>query len=40
MSTGKLPHYNNAYNEALAIQICNGLRPELAKDTPECYAQL
>ncbi|RIB18998.1 kinase-like domain-containing protein [Gigaspora rosea] len=40
MSTGRPPHYDIEYNEALAIQICNGLRPGFAKGTPECYIQL
>ncbi|RIB04032.1 hypothetical protein C2G38_2048774 [Gigaspora rosea] len=40
VSTGKPPHYNVEYNEILAFKICNGLRPEFAKGTPECYIQL
>ncbi|CAG8735639.1 3715_t:CDS:2, partial [Dentiscutata heterogama] len=28
------------YDEALAIEICKGLRPEIAKCTPECYTKL
>ncbi|RIB08500.1 hypothetical protein C2G38_2147019 [Gigaspora rosea] len=40
ISTGKPPHYDVEYDEILAIQICNGLRPEFAKGTPECYIQL
>ncbi|RIB30326.1 kinase-like domain-containing protein [Gigaspora rosea] len=40
ISTGRPPHYNIEYDEALAIKICNGLRPELAKGTSECYIKL
>ncbi|RIB23025.1 kinase-like domain-containing protein [Gigaspora rosea] len=40
ISTGKPPHYNIEYDEELAIRICNGLRPEFAKGTPECYIKL
>ncbi|RIB23021.1 hypothetical protein C2G38_2033095 [Gigaspora rosea] len=34
ISTGIPPHYDIEYDEELAIQICNGLRPEFAKNTP------
>ncbi|RIB16213.1 hypothetical protein C2G38_2038745 [Gigaspora rosea] len=40
ISTGRPPHYDIKYDEELAIRICNGLRPEFAKDTPECYIKL
>ncbi|RIB17330.1 hypothetical protein C2G38_2246446 [Gigaspora rosea] len=40
MSTGRPPHYDIEYDEILAIKICNGLRPEFAEGTPECYIQL
>ncbi|RIB17340.1 kinase-like domain-containing protein [Gigaspora rosea] len=40
VSTGRPPHYDIEYNEILAFKICNGLRPEFAKGTPECYIQL
>ncbi|RIB30306.1 kinase-like domain-containing protein [Gigaspora rosea] len=40
ISTGKPPHYDIEYDESLAIQICNGLRPGFAKGTPECYTKL
>ncbi|RIB28803.1 hypothetical protein C2G38_2028251 [Gigaspora rosea] len=40
MSTGRPPHCNIEYDGMLAIQICNGLRPEFAKGTPECFIQL
>ncbi|RIB25645.1 hypothetical protein C2G38_2030868 [Gigaspora rosea] len=40
VSTGKPPHYEVEYDGMLAIKICNGLRPELAEGTPECYTQL
>ncbi|RIB11472.1 kinase-like domain-containing protein [Gigaspora rosea] len=39
-STGKPPHYKVEYNKILAIKICNGLRPEFANGTPDCYIQL
>ncbi|RIB19010.1 hypothetical protein C2G38_2141836 [Gigaspora rosea] len=40
ISTGRPPHYDIEYDETLAIQIFNGLRPEISKGTPECYIQL
>ncbi|RIB26521.1 hypothetical protein C2G38_2064663 [Gigaspora rosea] len=40
VSTGKPPHYKVEYDEILAIKICNGLRPEFANGTPDCYIQL
>ncbi|RIB23476.1 hypothetical protein C2G38_2032716 [Gigaspora rosea] len=40
MSTGRPPHYDIEYDEILAFKICNGLRPEFAEGTPECYIQL
>ncbi|RIB13983.1 kinase-like domain-containing protein [Gigaspora rosea] len=40
MSTGKPPHYDVEYDEILFIRICNGLRPEFAESTPECYIKL
>ncbi|RIB23032.1 kinase-like domain-containing protein [Gigaspora rosea] len=40
LSTGRPPHYDIKYDEGLAIRICNGLRPEFAKGTPECYIKL
>ncbi|RIB30914.1 kinase-like domain-containing protein [Gigaspora rosea] len=40
ISTGKPPYYDIDYDEKLAIRICNGLRPEFAKGTPEFYIQL
>jgi serine/threonine protein kinase len=40
MSTGRPPHFDIEYDETLAIKICNGLRPEFARGTPECYVQL
>ncbi|RIB19009.1 kinase-like domain-containing protein [Gigaspora rosea] len=40
ISTGRPPHYDIEYNETLAIKIFNGLRPEFAEGTPECYINL
>ncbi|RIB15980.1 hypothetical protein C2G38_2191192 [Gigaspora rosea] len=42
MPIGRPPHYDIEYDETLAIQICNGLRPEFAKGTSKskCYIQL
>ncbi|RIB26519.1 hypothetical protein C2G38_2064658, partial [Gigaspora rosea] len=40
VSTGNPPHYKVEYDGILAIEICNGLRPEFAKGTPDCYIQL
>ncbi|RIB11333.1 hypothetical protein C2G38_2042771 [Gigaspora rosea] len=39
MSTGRPPH-KVEYDSALVIRICEGLRPEFAQGTPECYVQL
>ncbi|RIB29128.1 kinase-like domain-containing protein [Gigaspora rosea] len=40
LSTGIPPYYDAEHDEWLAIEICNGLRPEFSKDTPECYINL
>lgn len=40
MSTRRPPYYGVEYDEELAIKICNGLRPNFAEGTPECYIQL
>jgi serine/threonine protein kinase len=39
-SSGKPPFYNRKHNLSLALAICNGLRPEFGKGTPEIYRQL
>src|SRR5205823_423752 len=40
VSTGKPPYGNVPHNEHLAITICNGMRPTVAKGTPKCYIDL
>ncbi|RIB00446.1 hypothetical protein C2G38_2150867 [Gigaspora rosea] len=40
ISTGKRPYDGYELNNALALAICNGLRPEFAEGTPECYIEL
>ncbi|RHZ72864.1 hypothetical protein Glove_236g7 [Diversispora epigaea] len=40
ISTGKKPFSNRAYNAELVIDIFNGLRPKINKNTPKCYIEL
>src|SRR3954467_13907857 len=40
MSTGKPPYGSVPYDEKLALAICNGLRPRIAKGTPQSYIDL
>src|SRR5947208_9205453 len=40
MSTGKPPYGSVPHDEKLALAICNGLRPRVAKGTPQCYVDL
>jgi len=40
MSTGKPPYGSVPHDERLALAICNGLRPRVAKGTPQCYIDL
>ena len=40
LSTGKPPFYDIRHDENLALDICNGLRPEFGKGTPEIYKKL
>ena len=40
VSTGKPPYGNVPHDEKLALAICNGLRPRVAKGTPKCYIDL
>ncbi|RIB27418.1 kinase-like domain-containing protein [Gigaspora rosea] len=40
MSTGKRPYEAREINIDLAIEICNGSRPEFTIGTPECYIEL
>ncbi|GES76087.1 kinase-like domain-containing protein [Rhizophagus clarus] len=39
-SSGKPPFYNRKHDVSLALDICNGLRPEFGKGTPEIYKKL
>src|SRR5579859_4905035 len=40
LSTRRSPFYNKKHNGNLALAICNGLRPEFGKGTPEIYKKL
>ncbi len=40
ISTGKPPYGNIPHDEKLALAICNGLRPRVAKETPKFYIDL
>ncbi|POG73972.1 kinase-like domain-containing protein [Rhizophagus irregularis DAOM 181602=DAOM 197198] len=40
LSFGKPPFYNKKHNLNLALAICDGLRPEFGKGTPEIYKKL
>jgi serine/threonine protein kinase len=40
ISSGKPPFYNRKHDINLALEICNGLRPEFGKGTPEIYKKL
>ncbi len=40
VSTGKPPYENVPHDEKLALAICNGLRPRVAKGTPKCDIDL
>jgi serine/threonine protein kinase len=40
LSSGKPPFYNKKHDLNLALAICNGLRPEFGKGTPEFYKKL
>ena len=40
LSSGKPPFYNKKHNLNLALAICNGLRPEFGKGTPDFYKKL
>ena len=39
-TTGKKPFYNRSHNHCLILDILEGKRPEITKDTPEFYADL
>jgi serine/threonine protein kinase len=40
LSSGKPPFYDRKHDLSLALEICNGLRPEFGKGTPEIYKKL
>ncbi|GBC46710.2 kinase-like domain-containing protein [Rhizophagus irregularis DAOM 181602=DAOM 197198] len=40
LSSGKPPFYDKKHDLSLALAICNGLRPEFGKGTPEIYKKL
>src|SRR5205814_8881423 len=40
LSSGKPPFYKRRHNTSLALEICNGLRPEFGKGTPDIYKKL
>ncbi|RHZ79884.1 hypothetical protein Glove_140g3 [Diversispora epigaea] len=40
ISTGKIPFSNRSYDLELTLEILKGLRPEIKKGTPQCYAEL
>lgn len=40
ISTGRPPYGNIPHDENLALRICNGLRPKVAKGTPQSYIDL
>src|SRR5437773_3342916 len=39
-SSGKPPFHKRKHDTNLALEICNGLRPEFGKETPEIYKKL
>src|SRR5947209_8160714 len=40
ISSGKSPFHKRKRDESLALEICNGLRPEFGRGTPEIYKKL
>ncbi|EXX55139.1 kinase-like domain-containing protein [Rhizophagus irregularis DAOM 181602=DAOM 197198] len=40
LSSGKPPFYNRKHDISLSLEICNGVRPEFGKGTPEIYKKL
>ncbi|RGB37011.1 kinase-like domain-containing protein, partial [Rhizophagus diaphanus] len=40
LSSGRPPFYKRKHDTTLALEICNGLRPEFGKGTPELYKKL
>ena len=39
LSSGKPPFHKRKHDGSLALAICNGLRPEFGKGTPEIYSR-
>ncbi|POG79155.1 kinase-like domain-containing protein [Rhizophagus irregularis DAOM 181602=DAOM 197198] len=40
LSSGKPPFHNRKHDISLVLEICNGIRPEFGKGTPEIYKKL
>ena len=40
LSSGKPPFHKRKHDASLALEICNGFRPEFGKGTPEIYKKL
>ncbi|CAI2184758.1 12472_t:CDS:2, partial [Funneliformis geosporum] len=40
LSTGNPPFYDRKHDYKLSLDVCNGLRPEFGKGTPEFYKKL
>ncbi|RIB11615.1 kinase-like domain-containing protein [Gigaspora rosea] len=40
LTSGHRPFCDRAYDVGLMLNICSGLRPEIAEDTPQCWAIL
>jgi serine/threonine protein kinase len=40
LSSGKPPFYKKKHDISLVLEICNGIRPEFGKETPEIYKKL
>src|ERR1700753_316268 len=40
LSSGKSPFHKRKHDASLALAICNGLRPEFGRGTPEIYKKL
>ncbi|RGB22417.1 kinase-like domain-containing protein [Rhizophagus diaphanus] len=40
LSSGKPPFHNRKHDISLVLDICNGIRPEFGKGTPEIYKKL
>lgn len=40
IASGQKPFYDRPHNAELAREICNGLRPSIIMETPQCYVEL